>query len=269
MTWQRSADAAPPTPVAAALRPALDARDLDGMARAARELAARCPDARTASQALALLVREAEEQIAEVELSAHTVPVSGRRAAAVQLRMANFEVASGLYEELLRAQPGDRQLAAVVAALRDLEAALTGAPSSDAGTPEPWLDEETEVVEPAAGPAGGVDAALRQGPSGEVTRLVRDPLLVYDERTRAVPLPEGAAPSGGQASPDAEVTRAVDLDELPLAAFGDEVTQQRQLEPPPGAGLAGGSSAGAAASRPSSVVVHRIRVVGDGGATSR
>lgn len=260
-----------PSLLAAAMRPALRSRSIERMLEAAREHGgpAPDPDTRMVIEALERLTAEMTEQVGEDVMTLHTVPVHGRPAAAMQLRMANFRGALAVYRKLSMSQPGESSLADLFAAMRGLSRVLEGRPFVDRSFPPPEaraFEEETTPFSkqlalsksPMAhgGRPGGHDDITAAGvhasnPFDDVTADVgtatlQEPYFEAPGLTAALEAARAAPDDGSKGmstwrddSEDAfpsdtdldnEDTREVVLSELPLSAFSDSETREVDLK---------------------------------------
>ena len=195
-------------------------------------------DARDAVRMLELLVTEAESGMGDQAFSVQTVPVFGRPAAAMQLRMANLKGAFSIYERLTETQPGDPTVRALHEAVRGVQRVLEGRSPVDRSFPPPPIEEiEAKLgLSPAFADRTAVKEArlvLEQvRADGEITKVVSDPTAPFTDETRALEAPPSSAPDPtmlppGVPDPTAiftDETRPVSQSELPLDAFADETT---------------------------------------------
>lgn len=147
-----------PTALAGALRAPFSERNLDGVLDAARRFASEHPDDADARAAVAIVTRLSDEMTAQLtmDLSGYqTVPVAGRPAAAMQLRMANLDGAASIYRGMAARQPGDDTIRALVEAVSGLQRLLEGRPVVDRSFPPP----PREVVIVGASTIGAASAA--------------------------------------------------------------------------------------------------------------
>jgi len=133
--FERPSEIEPATPLAHALRQPFEERSLRKMYAAAVELAAERPDDRDAAELvrmLELLLEEVDARIGAVDTaSAHTVPVIGRPAAAMQLSMGNLDGAASIYRKLVTSRPGDPEPPQLLNAVVGVKRALEGLPLVD------------------------------------------------------------------------------------------------------------------------------------------
>lgn len=230
-----------PSPLAGVLRLPLSARNLEGMLEAAEAFSEAHPqdaDARDAVRMLELLVTEAESGLGDEAFSVQTVPVFGRPAAAMQLRMANLQGAFSIYQRLTETQPGDPTVRALHEAVSGIRRVLDGRSPVDRSFPPPPIEEiEAKLgLSPAFADKTAVKEARRVleqvRADGEVTKVVSDPTAPFTEETRAVEAPPSSGPDPTMLPPGApdptaiftDETRPVSQSELPLDAFADETT---------------------------------------------
>lgn len=182
-------DAAPagvaPTALAAVLRVPLAQRSLDGAHDAVREFARARPDdldARALIPLTELLVDEMVSQL-QMDLSGfQTVPVAGRPAAAMQLRMGNLDGAASVYRSLAAKQPGEVRLQQLLDAVRGLQRVLDGKPVVDRSFAPPAADRARAPRTPTM---AFDDHTENESPDGtrDPTRMVENPLMVFEETT--------------------------------------------------------------------------------------
>ncbi len=229
------------SPLAAVLRGPLAERSLERMLEVAEVFAEAHPkdaDARDAVRMLELLVVEAEAGLGEQEFSVQTVPVFGRPAAAMQLKMANLKGAYSIYERLTETQPGDPTVRALHEAVRGIQRVLEGRSPVDRTFPPPPIEE----IEAKLGlaPSFADRTAVKEArkvleqvrADGEITKVVMDPTAAFTDETRALKAPKSPSidPTmlpAGVPDPTAiftDETRPVSQSELPLEAFTDETT---------------------------------------------
>ncbi|MAC28550.1 MAG: hypothetical protein CMN31_13865 [Sandaracinus sp.] len=225
-----------PTELAAALRAGLAERSVEAMRERARAFAEAHPgdaDAADAVRVLELLAGEMASLDEADFLGAQTVPVMGRPAAAMQLRMANLEGAKSIYGKLASKQPGG-EVQALADAVRGLLRLLEGRPIVDRSFPPPPKEPRSLEVELGIAPAFADKTALDEaaarlaaGAGAESTKVVENPLAPFDEETRVLETPAEELPreagSGGPARFEDD-TRPVSEDELPLDAFREDRT---------------------------------------------
>ncbi|MEM9070278.1 MAG: hypothetical protein AAGE52_17355 [Myxococcota bacterium] len=200
-----------PSELAAALRKPLAARNIEAMRAAAEHFATLHPesvDARDVLRMLDALVYEMNSQLGDIELSVQTVPVFGRPAAAMQLRMASFEGAFNIYRKLTTQHPGDIGIHELFDAVRGVQRVLEGRAPVDRTFPPPPREE--------LGVALGISPAYAEREDAREAR-------------RIVESSQGGLPL----DPFTDETRPVSQGELPLAAFRDDETQVRPIEPDP------------------------------------
>ena len=230
-----------PSPLAAALRGPLADRSLERMLEAAEAYAEANPqdaDARDAVRMLELLVMESDAGLGDQAFSVQTVPVFGRPAAAMQLRMANLKGAFSIYERLTETQPGDPTVRALHEAVRGIRRVLDGRSPVDRSFPPPPIEE----IEAKLGlsPSFAGKTSVKQArqvleqvrADEEVTKEVHDPTAAFTDDTRALEAPVSSLADPtmlppGFVDPTAiftDETRPVAKSELPLDAFADETT---------------------------------------------
>lgn len=191
-----------PSALAAALRAPLRQRSLEGMHAVVTDYARAYPsdpDARVLLPMTTLLAKEMVAQL-QMDLSGfQTVPVSGRPAAAMQLRMGNLDGAASIYRSLVGKTPGDARLQQLADAVRGLQRVLAGRPVVDRNFALPVPDpvDARQVYERQ------VDERDADGEFAEPTRVVGDPPLAFEgsvvERRRsdsALDLDEGFSLEG-------------------------------------------------------------------------
>ncbi|MBX3249779.1 MAG: hypothetical protein KF901_21560 [Myxococcales bacterium] len=163
-----------PTALAGVLRPPFAERNLEAVLEAAARFADEHPDdpdARAAVRLLGVLVDEMASQLSHDLSGYQTVPIAGRPAAAMQLRMANLDGAASIYRGLVARQPGDETVRALADAVVGLHRLLEGRPVVDRSFPPPPRDV---VI---------VGRAATVGASPSPSRVVLEPL------------PRGASPT--------------------------------------------------------------------------
>lgn len=255
-----------PSALAAVVRVPLAQRSLEGVLEAVEEYGRSRPDdldVRALLPLVRLLVREMTTLL-QMDLSGfQTVPVAGRPAAAMQLRMGNLDGAASIYRSLAAKQPGDTTVAQLHDAVRGLQRVLEGRPVLDRSFAPP-RDAARAPREAAAAPRdhGGAKARdeSRKRPTAsfeafaeakaktaaidfddstenesvddtrEPTRSVPNPLMVFEETTAVHPSGEASIPvtSVSIALPDDEPAEPPpSADALPL------VSRRPTSAPPP------------------------------------
>lgn len=187
-----------PSALAAVLRVPLAQRSIEGVLAAAEEFARSRPDdpdVRAVLPLARLLVREMTTLL-QMDLSGfQTVPVAGRPAAAMQLRMGNLDGAASIYRSLTAKQPGDTMVSQLHDAVRGLQRVLEGRPVLDRSfapprdqVRRPTARIETRLPEPPKAKAAAIDfddSTENESPDDtrEPTRSVPNPLMVFEETT--------------------------------------------------------------------------------------
>ena len=124
----------------AVLQDALGLRTLEAMRDAAAAYHDAHPGDRDAAEVVRLLEVLIDERDAGEQwdaTSAKTVPVFGRPAAAMQLRMVNLRGARSIYTKLSAQRPGEKNLQALLDAVRGVMRVLEGQPVVDRSFPPP------------------------------------------------------------------------------------------------------------------------------------
>jgi len=193
-----------PSALAAVLRVPLAQRSLEGVLDAVEEYARSRPDdldVRALLPLVRLLVREMTTLL-QMDLSGfQTVPVAGRPAAAMQLRMGNLDGAASIYRSLTAKQPGDTMVAQLHDAVRGLQRVLEGRPVLDRSFAPPRDEVRAPRDEgrkrPTASFEAFADAKAKTAAiefddstenesvddTREPTRSVPNPLMVFEETT--------------------------------------------------------------------------------------
>lgn len=194
-----------PSALAAALRVPLHQRSVEGMHAVVSEYARAYPSDPDARALLPMTTLLANEMVAQLQMDLsgfQTVPVSGRPAAAMQLRMGNLDGAASIYRSLVGKTPGDARLQQLADAVRGLQRVLDGRPVVDRNFAPPVPDavHERQVYERHA-----------DGAFAEPTRVVGDPLPRFEgsivERRRsdsALDLGEGFSLEGQRTAVSSE-----------------------------------------------------------------
>ncbi len=163
-----------PSALAAALRVPLRQRSVEGMHAVIADYAQAHPSDPDARALLPMTTLLAKEMVAQLQMDLsgfQTVPVSGRPAAAMQLRMGNLDGAASIYRSLVGKTPGDARLQQLADAVRGLQRVLDGRPVVDRNFAPP-------VPDPAH--ARQVDERPADGESAEPIRVVGDPPLAFE-----------------------------------------------------------------------------------------
>lgn len=183
------------SPLAEALFAPLEARDLPGMASAAKGVDH--PDAMQTARALERLAQEAQTQGLAESADKRTVQHSGRNAAAMQLHMTAFETARAVYEQMLT-KAAEPEVAQLLVAVQGVERVLIGRPFNQRtfSVPKANRFEDVTVPHPEQRALASTPAAIGGSHEG----------LGFDD-----------------------VTRVAASAEIPLAAFGDDVTRAVRL----------------------------------------
>lgn len=179
------------SPLAKALFEPLEARDLAGMVRAAE--ATDHPDAQLTARALARLAHEVQKQGSSESADQRTVQHMGRTAAAMQLHMTAFESARAVYEQMLT-KAAEPEVAQLLVAVQGVERVLIGRPFNLRTFSAPKADKFEDITAHNAEQRALASAPSAIGGTREG--------LGFDDQTRV------AASA-----------------EIPLAAFGDEITR--------------------------------------------
>lgn len=226
--------------LAQALFEPLEARDLAGMAEAARNVDH--PDAKNAAQALERLAQEAQTQGDAASADKRTVQHIGRAAAAMQLHMTSFESARAVYEQMLT-KAAEPEVAQLLVAVAGVERVLIGRPFTQRSFSVPKVGHFEDVTAPnpeqramASAPSAiggtegiGFDDVTRVAASAEI------PLAAFgDEETRSIPLPDST--HGATDSPERSFGDDVTATRAPLPSRGpavgfDDVTTTRSPIP--------------------------------------
>jgi hypothetical protein len=221
------------SPLAKALFEALEARDLSGMAEAAKTVDH--PDAALTARALERLAREAQKQGSAEAADKRTVQHIGRVAAAMQLHMTSFESARAVYEQMLT-KAAEPEVAQLLVAVQGVERVLIGRPFSHRSFAVPKANrfEDVTVRHPeqralASTPAaiGGTHEGLGFDDQTRVAASSEIPLAAFgDEVTRAIVLPEAHIETAAARAFGSEVTSvnahvasvdAIDFDDLTVS----------------------------------------------------
>jgi hypothetical protein len=206
-----------PSALAAVLRVPLSQRSLEGVLEAAEEYGRSRPDdldVRALLPLVRLLVREMTTLL-QMDLSGfQTVPVAGRPAAAMQLRMGNLDGAASIYRSLTARQPGDTMVAQLHDAVRGLQRVLEGRPVLDRSFAPPRdaarapREAESKPKRPTASFEAFAEAKAKTAAidfddstenesvddTREPTRSVPNPLMVFEETTVVHPSGEASIP---------------------------------------------------------------------------
>lgn len=254
-----------PSALAAVLRVPLSQRSLEGVLAAAEEFARSRPDdpdARAVLPLAHLLVREMTTLL-QMDLSGfQTVPVAGRPAAAMQLRMGNLDGAASIYRSLTAKQPGDSLVSQLHDAVRGLQRVLEGRPVLDRSfapprdpVRRPTVGLETRLPDSSKSKPPAIDFddhTENESPDDlrEPTRAVPNPLMVFEETT--------VVRSGEQLVPVTSVSITLPPDDEddppppppPSADAVPLVSRRPTSAPPPAMGPSGAGTVGSrAASR--------------------
>ena len=179
------------SPLAKALFETLEARDLAGMARAAEGVDH--PDAQATAQALDRLAREANKQCSPESADKRTVQHMGRAAAAMQLHMTAFESARAVYERMLT-KAAEPEVAQLLVAVQGVERVLIGRPFNQRIFSAPKASKFEDVT-------------------------------AYHAEQRALASTPAAIGGTHEGMGFDDQTRVAASAEIPLAAFGDEITR--------------------------------------------
>ncbi|MEZ4249757.1 MAG: hypothetical protein R3B99_16125 [Polyangiales bacterium] len=276
-----------PSALAAVLRVPLAQRNLEGVHEAAEAYARSRPDdvdARALLPMTALLAREMTTQLQTELTGFQTVPVAGRPAAAMQLRMGNLDGATSIYRSLASKSPGDSLLQQLFDAVRGLQRVLEGRPVVDRSFAPPPRETTREKVDFDDHTENESVDEMR-----EPTRMVDNPLLVFEEETAVRPSDEILVPPTTISAPpsppdddDDEATRALPRDEVErvigqakgrVVGRGPRPTMPFGSRPPPPPDVPRTEAEMNSADDPDPtmlggpppVVVHAIRPIGVGG----
>ena len=231
-----------PSALAAVLRVPLSQRSLEGVLEAAEEYGRSRPDdldVRALLPLVRLLVREMTTLL-QMDLSGfQTVPVAGRPAAAMQLRMGNLDGAASIYRGLTAKQPGDTMVAQLHDAVRGLQRVLEGRPVLDRSFAPPRdaarapREAESKGKRATASFEAFADAKAKTAAidfddstenesvddTREPTRSVPNPLMVFEETT--------VVGKSGEAS--------IPVTSVSIALPDDDADDDEPPEPPPSA----------------------------------
>lgn len=232
------------SPLAHALFAPLEARDLAGMADAAK--AVDHPDAELTAGALERLAREVQKQGSPETADKRTVAHNGRTAAAMQLHMTSFETARALYEQLLT-KAAEPEVAQLLVAVQGIERVLTGRPYIHRSFAAPKANRFDDVTARhpeqralASTPAaiGGTREGLGFDDQTRVAASAEIPLAAFgDEETRSVVLPEAKIKVAPYREFGNEVTRVDARHASSVSEVGfDDITVRRNLQKSPTSG---------------------------------
>ncbi|MFK8002672.1 MAG: hypothetical protein AB8H86_24015 [Polyangiales bacterium] len=212
--------------LAKALFDPLEARDLTGMAKAARSV--EHPDAESTAQALDRLAKEAQTQGDAASADKRTVQHIGRAAAAMQLHMTSFESARAVYEQMLT-KAAEPEVAQLLVAVQGVERVLIGRPFTQRSlsVPKPGRFEDVTAPNPEQRALASAPSAIGGTREGlgfdDVTRVAASaeiPLAAFgDEETRSIALPVSESETDSQGAADSRPP--------PERTFGDDVTTTR------------------------------------------
>jgi hypothetical protein len=244
-----------PSALAAVLRVPLAQRSLEGVLDAVEEYARSRPDdldVRALLPLVRLLVREMTTLL-QMDLSGfQTVPVAGRPAAAMQLRMGNLDGAASIYRSLTAKQPGDTMVSQLHDAVRGLQRVLEGRPVLDRSFAPPRDEVRAPRDEgrkrPTASFEAFADAKAKTAAiefddstenesvddTREPTRSVPNPLMVFEETTvvgksgeASIPVTSVSIALPDEADDDQAAAPPPSADALPL------VSRRPTSAPPP------------------------------------
>ncbi len=262
-----NAQSAPEEPVEASsselatvLQRGVSERSLEKMRAGALEFAETHPtdvDAPAVAEFLARLIEERDSGVGLDVMSAKTIPVFGRPAAAMQLRMLNLKGARSIYTKLLQQRPGESETHDLLDAVRGVMRVLEGLPVVDRSFPPPPMEpppgaatESRADLDKAIGlPVFASKTAIgRLGSEGlkkdmvppgpavtdEVTRMA-DPMRVFEDETKSVDISEALREASRPQTP--VPPKPVDVEALERAAAARVGSFEEVTKPVPSSEL--------------------------------